>query len=137
MDILIVEDNFVFNHILADSIHAWGYCNEGVESGEEALRKLQQKHFDLLLLDVFLPDCKGYELIPKRRELCPRSGIIAMTGFNTRELELKIRMQGVLFYLIKPFKQSVLKEILDHISIKTAAQTGRWDPLYSKKVKMT
>lgn len=120
MNILIIEDNSVFNSKLADSIGAWGYCVEGVVSGEEALTKLQEKHFDLLLLDIFLPDCKGYELIPKIRELYPKSRIIAMTDFNTRDLELKSRLQGVLFYLIKPFKQSVLKEILDHISIKAA-----------------
>ena len=39
-----------------------------------------------------------------------------MTGYNSMELELEVREQGILFYLTKPFSMTDLKEIVDHIS---------------------
>jgi len=41
-----------------------------------------------------------------------------MTSYNTRELELAVRQQGVLFHFIMPFRTKHLKELLDHLSKK-------------------
>jgi response regulator of citrate/malate metabolism len=41
-----------------------------------------------------------------------------MTGYNSRELELEVRKQGVLYYMIKPFEIGDLRSLLDHISKK-------------------
>jgi len=56
-----------------------------------------------MLLDIYLPDCKGHELIPKFKEARPDMGIVTITGYNTRELELEVRQQGILYYMVKPY----------------------------------
>jgi len=71
-----------------------------------------------VLVDIYLPDCMGHELIPRFKEIWPDIGVVVMTGYNSRELELEVRRQGVIYYMIKPFSLEVLREILDHMVIK-------------------
>ncbi len=61
-------------------------------------------------------------MIPQFKELWPDIGIVAMTGYNTRELELKVRNQGINYYMIKPFKLEEVIGIMDHISKKKAKE---------------
>lgn len=116
MDILVVEDNAAVASFLAQSIKNWGFGVETSNNGKSALKKMQEKAFDLVLLDLFLPDIQGDALIPELKQLWPQIGIITLTGHNSRELESRVRQQGILYYLIKPFKLKILKEILDHMS---------------------
>lgn len=73
---------------------------------------------------------EGHTLIPRFRALNPRIHIIAMTGFNTRDLELEVRKQGVDQYLGKPVEQTTLKTSLDHMANRigsTAARQNKQD----------
>ncbi len=116
MEILVVEDDVQNAEFITESIVGWGYGAERTGTGRDALKELRKKRFDLILLDIFLPDCEGHTLIPQIKEMQPEVGIVTMTGYNSRELELKVRVQGIYCYLIKPFKMNSLKEILDHLS---------------------
>ena len=118
MNILIVEDDVAVTSVLTETIQRWGYRAENADTCKDALKKVKQKRFDLILLDIFLPDGKGHEIIPQFKELWPDVGIVTMTGYNTRELEMEVRQQGILYYMIKPFDPMALKELLDHISRK-------------------
>jgi len=118
MDILIAEDDFKISYVLAETIKGLKHHVETAGTGKDALKKVREKRFDLVLLDIFLPDCKGHELIPQFKEIWPDIGILAMTGYNSRELELEVRKQKVLYYMIKPFSIKEMKEVLDHISKK-------------------
>ncbi len=118
MHILIVEDDLHVAETIKESIVKWGHNVQTSATGKDALAKLERKKFDLMLLDIFLPDCKGYELIPRFKKLWPEIAIVTITGFNTRELELQVRQQGIHYYMTKPFDIKVLKYILDHIAKK-------------------
>jgi DNA-binding NtrC family response regulator len=118
MNILIVEDDMEFASSIQESIHFWNHNAEISVTGEEALQKLRNKQFELTLLDIYLPDCKGNKIIPTIKEIQHDMGIVTMTGYNTRALELEIRKLGIGYYLIKPFHLNELKEIINHISNK-------------------
>jgi len=122
VDVLIVEDDVGGVSNLAQRIRGWGYSVENSDTCKDALGKVRKKQFDLVLLDIFLPDGKGHKLIPRLKELWPRIGIIAMTSYNSRKLEMEVREQGILYYMIKPFDTKYLKELLDHVSQKRAQQ---------------
>ncbi|MBW2332494.1 MAG: response regulator, partial [Deltaproteobacteria bacterium] len=113
MDILIAEDNVGGISNLTQRIREWGHSAENADTCKDALDKVKQKRFDLILLDIFLPDGEGHRLIPQFKELLPDVGIVTMTGYNTRELEMEVRQQGILYYMIKPFETKSLKELLD------------------------
>jgi DNA-binding NtrC family response regulator len=114
MDILIVEDDVFVADTIQEAIESWGHNVERSVTGKSALDKVKKKMYDLVLLDIFLPDIKGYELIPKFKKEWPEIKIITMTGYNSRELEMEVRKQGIIYYLIKPVDIMVLKEIVDH-----------------------
>lgn len=116
MHILIVDDEDDMMASMREALLQWNHQVQGTRTGLEALRMIHQEDFDLVLLDIFLPECLGHELIPEFKALRPHMGIVTMTGYNSRALELEVRKQGVFYYLIKPFTLGVLKEIVDHIS---------------------
>ena len=118
MNILLVEDNVSVAESIAESIKGWNHSVETAYSGKDALAKVKKKGVDLVLLDIFLPDCKGHKLIPQFKEAWPDIGIVTMTGYNTRDLEWEVRQQGIVYYMIKPFDFKELKEILNHLSKK-------------------
>ena len=121
MKILIVDDEVPFLNLLKRYLELWGHECQTAVSGKTAMEVLRDKAFDLVLLDIFLPDVKGYDLISPIRKHLPNIDVITMTGYNTRELESIVRQQDILFYMIKPFEASQLKEILEHLSKKKMA----------------
>ena len=119
MKVLIVEDSRPLALKIEKAIRNWGYEAERAGTGKQALEKFRKDNFNILLLDIYLPDGKGIELIPKFREFCPDIEIITMTAFNSRELEMETRHYGILYYMLKPFDLAQLKEILDHMANKS------------------
>ena len=118
MEILVVENDPGVVTPITEGIERCGHHCESSGTGEDALKMVSQKKFDLILLDIFLPDCEGHELIPRFKETWPDIGVVTMTGYNTRELEWQVRQKGIIYYMIKPFSMKEMKDILDHISKK-------------------
>lgn len=118
MKVLLVEDDPITAAAIAETIEQWDHHAERVSAGGEALQRIRKHLYDLVLLDIFLPDCRGDDLIREFKHIRPEIGIVTMTGHNSRELELFVRQQGVFYYMIKPFKAKVMKEVLEHISKK-------------------
>ncbi len=132
MDILIVEDDISTAEMITESIVSWNYRAETARTGKDALQMFSQKRFDLILLDIFLPDCKGHQLIPEFKKISPETWIVAMTGYNSRDLELEVRKKGIAFYMIKPFKMHEMKEVLDHMSKKKTEKGGEMNDRISR-----
>ena len=118
MEVLVIEKDLIAANHIKDMIKEWGHRTEIFSDSKKALARITESFFELVLLDMFLPDVRGYELIPKIKELKPDLDIITMTNLNSRELELKARKLGIVFYLIKPFETKYLKSLIDHISRK-------------------
>ncbi|MBW1716890.1 MAG: response regulator, partial [Deltaproteobacteria bacterium] len=118
MNILVVEDDISFAQYITELVEGWNHKVERASSGKDALKRIEQSSFDLVLLDLLLPDIPGYELIPRFKKVFPDIPIVAMTGSNSRELEMKVRENGILYYMIKPFQTEDLKSLLEHLSQK-------------------
>ena len=118
MNILLVENEVSVARVIGQEIEALGHSVNTAYTGQDALKKVTKKRFDLMLLDIYLPDCRGDELIPNFKEAQPDLGIISITGYNTKELEMEVRQKGILYYMVKPFRIEEMKEILDYISKK-------------------
>lgn len=118
MEILIVEDDKTLSSNIAESLTGWGHRAEQVRTGRDAMKTIEEKCFDLVLLDIFLPDCKGYKLISQFRQIWPDIHVVTMTAYNSRDLEIQTRKEGILYYMIKPFELELIQEILKHIANK-------------------
>jgi DNA-binding NtrC family response regulator len=120
MDILVLENDTSVLSYLVGLIQNWGHKTEKSESGYDAIKKVQEKVFDLVLVDTSLNDITAQELIVKLKEVRPDIKIVTMTESNGGELEKEIRTLGIIYYMSKPVNKKVLKDILDHISNKKA-----------------
>ena len=83
-----------------------------VETGKglpEAITKLSEGCFNCLIMDVDLPEMKGYEAVSILKNIDPDIKIIMTTKKNTKRLEAKVREQDIFFYFIKSFGKEELK----------------------------
>lgn len=122
MKVLVVEDNRRFSQLLKEVIRKWGHDAEAVPTGGEALQTIKYEQFDIVIIDVFLPDYNGGPLIHKVRAYCPDAGVVVMTGSLSRELEFQMRKKWILGYFRKPFKARDLRLLLEGFSKKTNEQ---------------
>ncbi|MCG8537120.1 MAG: response regulator, partial [Pseudomonadales bacterium] len=104
--ILLVEDNAVNQMVARGMLHKLGYVVTSVINGKEALGILEEKPFDLILMDCMMPILDGYETTKAWRELEADSGahipIIAMTASVVEGEHQKCLSVGMDDYLSKP-----------------------------------
>jgi DNA-binding NtrC family response regulator len=86
-----------------------GYRTEKAAGLNEVFNSLQREKIDVLILDVKMPEMKGYDAIPLIRGITPDLPIIMTTEENSPELEYQVRHQGVFYYHIKSFGYEDLK----------------------------
>jgi len=86
--------------------------NYFVETGKgltDAIKKISEGGFSCLVMDVDLPEMKGYEAVPILKNIDPKIKVIMTTKKNTKRLEAKVREQDIFFYFIKSFGKEELK----------------------------
>ena len=110
--ILIVDDEAAQMRALCDTLRDQGYETAGFTSGEDALRALQEKPFDLLLTDLLMPGTDGVALLAAALKIDPQLVGILMTGQGTIETAVRAMQAGALDYILKPFKVSTLLPVL-------------------------
>lgn len=100
--ILIVDDEPSITEFVSYAMQKEGYLIEIASDGEEALRKIEQQHFDLFILDIMLPGIDGYELC--RRIRTKMSTPILFLSARDTELNKVVGLElGADDYLAKPF----------------------------------
>ena len=114
MLILTVGNDALFPSDVIRQIRQWGHRVETTARGRDAIIRAERIPFDLVLLDVLLPDVSGELLIPQIKALRPETKIVAVAEYNTAQLEKDIRKLGISYYLTKPFAKEELKSLLDH-----------------------
>jgi CheY-like chemotaxis protein len=110
---LIVEDDKYNAEYLKAVLYVTGIQITHVVYGEEALNLLKSDHnFDLLLLDIKLPDIDGYELARKIKSFCSKIPIIAETAYASEDHKERCFEAGCDDYLSKPTSKSDLMTIM-------------------------
>ncbi len=103
--ILCIEDDLFIGEMYRRSLLKAGYAVDLVNSGSAGLQAATQKQYDLILLDIMLPEQKGTEVLQKLRgddkDLIPNSKILVLTNFDQDD-ESRLAMQSKADgYLIK------------------------------------
>lgn len=118
MKILIIEDSKQVAKFLKLKIEKWDHQAKVAATGRDALKIVKNEMFDLILLDIFLPDTIAYDLIPQLKHEWSGMDIITMTGHSSKDVEEKVRSQGILYYMVKPVDLVELEGIIHHLSKK-------------------
>ncbi len=109
--ILVVDDNSNERNGLCRLLERAGYDVRSASDGVEALQKIQENPFDLLLVDVWMPRMNGIELLSRLPEEC-RSKALVITGDESPEILLKSVRENAYLFLDKPVNPERLLQIV-------------------------
>ena len=82
-----------------------------VKTGEHCIKALEEYNFDLIILDIYLPDTDGFEVLDVIKEKC-NTPVIFMSSDKNEETIARAREKGIKYYLVKPFLKQELAEAL-------------------------
>ena len=111
--ILLVDDENSFRTLIGRELERAGYEVEGVSGIEEGRRALTRRSFDVVLLDVRMPDGSGLELLPEIKEQWPTTEVVMLTAYGTVEEAIRAMKQGAYDFLTKPCKLAELEAVLE------------------------
>jgi two-component system response regulator HydG len=121
--ILIVEDEKVAIKNLELVMKKEGYEVVGTESGQNALKLLDEYQFDVVLTDSRMEKVDGMQILKKCRELYPDTEVVIITGYATFESAVDTMKHGAFCCVAKPFKleevRKVVKEAVERVRLKT------------------
>ncbi|MGI9538239.1 MAG: response regulator [Desulfocapsaceae bacterium] len=113
IEILLVDDEERFIDGLMGVLDHYEYSCARALTGSEARQLLQEREFDIALLDVGLPDMSGCDLAEFITTSCPDTSAIMLTGLNTVETAVQAMKQGAYDFLAKPINHEHLLKVID------------------------
>lgn len=120
--LLIVDDEENLRFSLTKGLEKNGYEVAGVSRGFEAFQIMEKQDFDLVLLDICLPDMNGLEILDKIKAAQPQLPIIMMTAFGEVGIAVRAMKLGAYDYIGKPFlldeMRLVIQKALETVSLK-------------------
>ena len=124
MRILVVEDDQLLNKTLSYNLSAVGYSVDGAMSKAVAIRFLEKQDYDLIVLDVNLPDGNGFDICREVKERRPDTAVIFLTANDMESDMLKGFELGADDYVTKPFPISVFQKKVSALLNRISAQSG-------------
>ena len=126
LSILIVDDNEINLVLTAELLHKFGYASDTESDPEKVLQRVQEKHYDLLFLDISMPVLSGYDLARLLRQQPDgdRMILIALTANCGSEMEEKLQAAGMNDYLTKPIPIPRLQALLEKYTEETVVYRG-------------
>lgn len=117
LNILLVEDDYVSQLVMKQVCKNYGWSIEAASNGKDALDMLSKEHFDLILMDIQMPEMSGYEITKIIRENEKMSGthipIIATTAYAMHGDREKSLDAGMDDYISKPIDFVKLQEVIE------------------------
>src|SRR5688500_16736608 len=110
--ILVVDDDEQMQFFLKEALEREPYSVTIAGSGAQALERLAGSQFDLVLLDIRLPDTSGLELVGEILQFDQRLPIIMMTAHGTRDTAIEAMRRGAYDYFTKPFRLDELEIVV-------------------------
>ncbi|MFY0686990.1 MAG: PAS domain S-box protein [Cyclobacteriaceae bacterium] len=137
--ILIVEDNVINQQYLEGILDRWGIDHDKSNDGVEALEMLSNNDYDLILMDIRMPNMDGYDTTIRLRSdsanINHLKPIIALTASALVDEKEKALQAGMNFHLTKPFTPSELGEALASFGLMTKlAQQDEPSFVFSKQL---
>ena len=110
--LLVVDDEQRFADMLARRLNLRGCNCEVCYGGQDALNILKRKNFDLILLDLHLPDIYGTEVLARIKEMDSKTPVIIVTAHGTENDRQQCIQQGAHAFMHKPLGIATIMSIL-------------------------
>ncbi len=129
MKILLLEDDPILSDLMYDYLDECGYDTTLCMDGEEALAQIDEKQFDLLILDINVPRLSGLDLLKEVRDYNKQTPAIFITAYQDIEHLKKAFMAGCDDYIKKPFELEELGERINNLKKRYRIEAHEAIPL--------
>lgn len=111
--ILVIDDEVFIRDLLKDFMAKSGYDVVIAQDGTSGITRAREARFDVVLVDLKMPDQNGTEVLAAIRSFDPSLPVIIMTGFPTVDASIEAIRNGAMDFIVKPFRLQDLKDRLD------------------------
>ena len=110
--ILVAEDNFINQKLMEKILQSKGWGCKIVDNGKEVIKELKENKYDIVLMDISMPDLDGYSATQQIRVFNDQIPIIGISANVVSGFKEKCIENGMNDYLSKPFKKEDLFNIM-------------------------
>ena len=112
LQLMIIDDEPIVGKRLKPALEKSGYEVETFTAGAEAIRRLREKAFDIVVTDIRMDEIDGMEIMAKAMEISPKTKVIIITGYATIEMAHEALAKGAFDFIAKPFKPNDLRAVI-------------------------
>ena len=113
LSVLIIDDEESIRKSLSIILNENGYDADSAKNGEEAIKKTAERYYNILLIDIVLPDINGVELLTRIRDAKPKMRKIIMTGNPSLQNAVDALNRGADAYVMKPLEIEKILAIIN------------------------
>ena len=112
LKVMVVDDEPIVGKRLKPALEKSGYEVEVYETGAEALKRIEETIFDIIVTDVRMDEIDGLDILAGVTAKSSHTKVIIITGYATIELAREALAKGAFDFIAKPFKPNDLREII-------------------------
>ncbi len=113
--ILVVDDELIVRESMVGWLKKGGYQVESAGGGIEALERMEEAAYDLLFLDIKMPDMSGIEVLKTVKTRYPSTMVVMITAYGSVETAVEAMKLGANDYLMKPFEPEQLALLVEKL----------------------
>jgi DNA-binding NtrC family response regulator len=112
LSVLLVDDEPIVGKRLKPALEKSGYQIETYEDGAQALERIAQRDFDIVVTDIRMEPVDGLKVLEAALRKNPRTKVIIITGYATVEIAREALSKGAFDVIAKPFRPNDLREAI-------------------------
>ncbi|MBU1625934.1 response regulator [bacterium] len=113
IDILVLDDEPIVGKRLKPALEKSGYEVEIFQDPEEAIKRINEKEFDIVVTDIRMEDIDGIQILEHVSIKSTRTKVIIITGYATVEMAREALAKGAFDFIAKPFKPNDLRAVIE------------------------
>lgn len=114
--VLVVDDDMLGREYLSETLLRNGYEVVSASDGQQALARVSKEGYDLVFLDMKMPEMGGMEVLEKIKTLSPETVVVLMTAYGTIETAVEAMKKGAYDYIIKPFSPDQVELVIARVN---------------------
>lgn len=122
LKVLIVDDEVYIRDLLAKLVKAYAHDSDTAADGIEALEKLSNHRYDVMVTDIKMPRMDGFTLLKNTKQGYPGTAVVVMTGYSQDYSVREALVLGAEEYISKPFQSEEIIMVIERAFLRNQAK---------------